>query len=144
MKVRFLSCVATLVAILTSSATYADDVPSSIFPLDTVAFSPAFPGVEIAVLSGNPQVGPATFLLRFAPGFPGSMHWHDAGYTGVVLQGATKHWDRGQTADDVPLLEVGDSWVQPGDAAHQDSNPTDEPAVIFISMDGPLNSEQAD
>jgi len=127
MKVRFLSCVATLVAILTSSATYADDVPSSIFPLDTVAFSPAFPGVEIAVLSGNPQVGPATL-----------------GYTGVVLQGATKHWDRGQTADDVPLLEVGDSWVQPGDAAHQDSNPTDEPAVIFISMDGPLNSEQAD
>jgi quercetin dioxygenase-like cupin family protein len=48
---------------------------------------PGFDGVKLAVGDGNPAKGPAHFFMKFAPGFSGPQHVHDANHYVVVLAG---------------------------------------------------------
>src|SRR5512140_188268 len=45
------------------------------------------PGVTVAVLWGDPAKGPHGSLHKFVPGFTAPLHYHSAGYHGVVVSG---------------------------------------------------------
>lgn len=119
----------------------ADTVDSSYTILldDAEFFQPEGAPFELAVLWGNPQEGPSTVLIKFPPNFPGAMHSHTSGYHGMVVTGASKHYLQGQSEADVPLLTPGDYWYQPGGEHHNDSFPNDEPTILLIKWDGPMD-----
>jgi quercetin dioxygenase-like cupin family protein len=94
---------------------------------------------EIAILSGNPQTGPSSILLRFPPRYPGAMHSHSAGYHAIVIEGASKHWTENNDADSAPLQTPGDYWFQAGGQVHQDSFPSDEITTVFLRFEGPVD-----
>ena len=45
------------------------------------------PGVQVAALSGDPAKGAFTALHKFVAGFAVPLHFHSAGYRGVVVSG---------------------------------------------------------
>jgi quercetin dioxygenase-like cupin family protein len=48
---------------------------------------PGFPGVQMAVLSGNPAKGPHHSMLKFAGGFAAPLHHHSSDHYGTVVSG---------------------------------------------------------
>ncbi|MES0808910.1 DUF4437 domain-containing protein [Roseibium sp. SCPC15] len=102
-------------------------------------FQPEGAPFELAVLWGNPQKGPSAVFMKFPPNFPGAMHSHTHGYHGMVVTGASKHFIKGESEADVPLQTPGDYWYQPGGEHHNDSFPTDEPTILFIQWEGPMD-----
>lgn len=48
---------------------------------------PGFPGVQMAVLDGNPGKGPHHSMLKFAGGFAAPVHYHTANHYGTVVSG---------------------------------------------------------
>ena len=102
-------CLATT---LTASASPAADLSGHVVvPYQSAKFMPLMGGpTEIAVLSGNPQTGPSSILLRFPPKYPGAMHSHTAGYHAIVIEGASKYWTENSDAASEPrrvLAEFG-------------------------------------
>jgi quercetin dioxygenase-like cupin family protein len=58
-------------------------------PSTDVKFSdvPGFPGVQMAVVQGDPAKGPHHSMLKFAPGFEAPVHHHTTDHYGSVLSG---------------------------------------------------------
>ncbi|WP_170416162.1 DUF4437 domain-containing protein [Ruegeria atlantica] len=102
-------------------------------------FQPEGAPFELAVLWGNPQEGPSAVFMKFPPNFPGAMHSHTHGYHGLVVTGASKHYIKGESEAEVPLQTPGDYWYQPGGEHHNDSFPTDEPTILLIQWEGPMD-----
>jgi quercetin dioxygenase-like cupin family protein len=48
---------------------------------------PGFPGVQMAVLSGNPGKGPHHSMLKFGGGFSAPVHHHSSDHYGTVVSG---------------------------------------------------------
>ncbi len=48
---------------------------------------PNFPGVKMAVVSGDPAKGAAHFFMKFTPGFAAPLHHHSPGHYVTVLAG---------------------------------------------------------
>ena len=48
---------------------------------------PNFPGVKMAVASGDPDKGAAHFFMKFAPGFAAPLHHHNADHYVTVIAG---------------------------------------------------------
>lgn len=48
---------------------------------------PDFPGLKMAVVSGNPAKGAAHFFIKFTPGFSAPLHHHNADHFVTVLAG---------------------------------------------------------
>lgn len=110
-------------------------------PLASAEFSEVGPGVELALVAGDPETGPVSTYIRFAPGNSGFMHVHSADYHAVVVDGAWLHWEEGQEMSDATRLEVGDGWFQAGGAGHQDANPLqDATSTIFVVFSGPIDT----
>jgi hypothetical protein len=84
-------CLATVVH---TTASQAEEPSGHVaVPYQNAEFTPLMGGpAEVAVLSGNPQTGLSSILLRFPPMYPGAMHSHSAGYHAIVIEGASKHW----------------------------------------------------
>ncbi len=108
---------------------------------ELVTFTPLDPaapgGVNLAVVSGNPQgPGPVTLFLRIPKG-PAPVHTHTAGYYGVVVRGQARHWPANGQAS-AQMLNPGSHWYQPGKAAHGDECLSDE-CLLLIQMEGPYD-----
>ncbi len=78
-------------------------------------------------------------LYEIPPSFPGAMHSHTHGYHGLVVSGAAKHYIKGESEAEVPLQTLGHYWYQPGREYHNDAFPTDEPTILLIQWEGPMN-----
>lgn len=142
MKNRILSIVA-LVALSISAIAFAQDDLSSVYTnLDDhewQVFIPDF--VDFVVISGDPETGPSTLLLRTQPGFIATdLHKHTSAYTGIVVKGQHKHWDIDEDRDRVRILNVGDTFYQPAEGFHYDGNPSNEEALLFMAFHGPFDS----
>ncbi|WP_112321459.1 DUF4437 domain-containing protein [Oceanibium sediminis] len=95
---------------------------------------------EISPLWGDMATGPAAFLIRIPPGFDSGLHAHHADYRAVVIQGSHSHWDEGQDPTSVEALGPGDSWFQPKEAFHGDSNLGTETVIGLVYFEGPVDS----
>ena len=78
-----------LAIVLHTTASQAEEPSGHVaIPYQDAEFTPLMGGpAEIAILSGNPQTGPSSILLRFPPRYPGAMHSHSAGYHAIVIEG---------------------------------------------------------
>ena len=48
---------------------------------------PGFPGLQMAVLDGNPAKGPHHSMIRFTGGFAAPLHHHSSNHYGTVVAG---------------------------------------------------------
>jgi len=142
---NFVSPIALTVVMLWHPAIASDTIGNTAVALGDAVFQPLGTGpIQMAVLRGNPQSGPSSVYLRFPPNFPGAMHLHTHAYHALVISGASKHWLDGQQEADATLQKPGDYWYQAGGQAHQDSFPTDEPTVLYVQFEGPMDVTQVE
>jgi len=99
-------------------------------------------GPQVAVLWGDPKKGSSAVLLKLKKG-PAPLHTHSADYQAALIQGSTKHWDKGQEEKDAVALTPGSFWFQPGKQPHGDSCLSDE-CVIFVSWAGKMDFKVAE
>lgn len=106
-----------------------------IVPFEHALFTPDDPrfpdGPQIAVLWGDPSSGPSTMLIKVKKG-PMPLHSHSSDYHLVVIRGMAKHWEDGQTEDQVQTLSPESYWFQPGNKIHGDSCLSDECIVHIV------------
>jgi hypothetical protein len=133
---------ATMVVAVPATAQQATMV---VIPFEEARFVPldATPdATSIAVLSGDPAVGPSSMLMRMSRGI-GRLHVHTSDYRLVVLSGQMKHRSRDQPEDEAPRLGPGSFWAQPGSVAHADSC-LSESCTMYIQWSGPRDTRAAD
>ena len=99
-------------------------------PAGEVAFTQTFPGLETAVLWGDPDVGPVGMLFKFAPGFAAGPHAHTSDYYAVVVRGVSHHWLEGEERSEA--LGPGSFFFQPGGQRHLDANGSDEEETLLF------------
>lgn len=98
---------------------------------------------QIAVLWGDPTMGPSDMLMRFKK-TDGGFHFHTADYHLVLLEGTMKHYAEGEQGTNAKHYGPGSHWFQPGNHVHNDACLTDE-CLMFIhwadKRDGRLPEE---
>ena len=100
-----------------------------------VPVDPAQPElVQIDVLRGDPNTGPSSMLMKMKK-YQGALHTHSSDYELVLIAGRMRHWQKGQTEADTPLLGPGSYWYQPKNQPHGDSC-LSEACVMFITWAG--------
>lgn len=96
--------------------------------------------VEVAMLWGNPETGPAAVMVRFPEGYHEPWHSHTATYHSVLIKGEFQ--TRSQDVEEVTASEVygpGSYAVQPGGAVHAEVNAGTGEMVAFVYFDGPVD-----
>lgn len=107
-----------------------------------VPVNPALPeGPQLAVLWGDPDLGPSTMLLKLQKGSV-PLHIHSSDYHLVVLEGTMKHWAEGDLEANATPLGPGSSWFQPGNHSHGDACLTDE-CLMYVSWAGRRDAKLA-
>lgn len=144
MNIGWKTSIAAVVACaagVAGGATYAKQARPeySLVPAGAAKFAPLDPrnpnGVQQAVLSGDPKIGPVAFLAKLPKG-AGPVHWHSSDHYAFTIEGNIKHWLPGKEAEAASNLP-GTFWFQPGGAsgAHADECLSDS-CTIFIFMPG--------
>lgn len=108
---------------------------------EELPFAPLAEGspVEIAVLWGNPESGPAAVMVRFPEGYQEPWHSHSTTYHSVLIKGEFK--TKCKDAD-VPVSGAygpGSYAVQPGGAVHAEVNAGSGELVALVYFDGPVD-----
>jgi quercetin dioxygenase-like cupin family protein len=95
-------------------------------------FDPSQPdGMKLAVVHGDPKVGPVGFLIEIPAGKSSGLHSHTGDYHAVILEGAPAHWLPHESADG-PSVGPGTYWFQPGGYDHGDRCTGDKPCYGFV------------
>ncbi len=114
--------------------------------IEDAKFTPVNPqrpqGAQMAVLWGDPNIGPSTMLLRIDKG-AGAMHVHSADYHCVILEGTMQHWEQGQSQAQAKLLRPGSHWFQPGNMAHSDACVTEQ-CLMYVQWAGRRDARLAE
>lgn len=98
-------------------------------------------GVKMAVISGNPKVGPFTGLFSFPKGMTTNVHTHSSDFAGALLSG-THH--RGPSADQLKTLSPGSVWSEPAGSAHMEKCGDEEGCVMVGTFNGPLDTKNVE
>ena len=93
---------------------------------------PNFPGVKMAVASGDPAKGAAHFFLKFVPGFAAPMHHHNADHYVTVLTGTLVLNIDGKDAK----LPAGSFFKFSGKKMHMTKCDAGAECVLFIDARG--------
>jgi hypothetical protein len=96
-------------------------------------------GLQQAVLSGDPKVGPVAFIMKIPRGrLP--MHYHSSDYYGLIVEGKMKHWLPGHEAE-AKESPPGTFWFQPGgsDTVHDDECLSDS-CQLYVYMTGKFDA----
>ena len=108
---------------------------------EDLPFAPLAEGspVEIAVLWGNPETGPAAILVRFPEGYQEPWHTHSTAYHSVLIKGSfqTRSRQNGETISEV--FGPGSYAFQPGGAVHAEVNAGEGELLALVFFDGPVD-----
>lgn len=108
---------------------------------EDLQFTPFAEGspVEVAVLWGNPETGPAAVMVRFPEGYQEPWHHHTSTYQAVNIKGQfqTRSKDTDVTVSEV--CSPGAYVVQPGGAIHSEVNAGPGELVALVYFDGPVD-----
>ncbi|MEO8103519.1 MAG: cupin domain-containing protein [Betaproteobacteria bacterium] len=91
-----------------------------------------FPGVKMAVVSGDPAKGAAHFFMKFVPGFAAPLHHHNANHYVTVVAGTMVLNIDGQDAK----LPAGSYFSFSGKKTHTTKCDTGAECVLFIDARG--------
>ena len=97
--------------------------------------------VEIAILWGDPESGPAAVLVRFPEGYAEPWHSHSSTYRAVLIKGEFQTRSMGEN-DDITSTEIygpGAYLVQPGGARHSEVNAGKDKLVALVYFEGPVD-----
>jgi hypothetical protein len=140
-----LTLLIALAVLATGSLAYSRTAksPYVMVPAGTASFVPLDPknpkGLQQAVLSGDPKVGPVAFIMKFPKGrLP--MHFHSSDYYAWVVEGHMKHWLTGKEAE-AKENPPGTFWFQPGgaDGVHDDECLSDS-CQLYVYMTGKFDA----
>ena len=117
--------------------------PYVMVPAGAANFAPLDPknpqGLQQAVLSGDPKVGPVAFIMKFPKGrLP--LHFHSSDYYAWIVEGKMKHWLSGKEAE-AKENQPGTFWFQPGgaDSVHDDECLSDS-CQLYVYMTGKFDA----
>jgi quercetin dioxygenase-like cupin family protein len=112
-------------ALLFSAQSYAaDNLIPSLVQGGKAVFMPVDPsqpnGIQISVVSGDPNNGPVAYLLKLPKGVVPN-HWHTGKYYAVVVEGEHRHWLAKEKSKG-SINPPGTTWVQPAGEAHAEGD----------------------
>ena len=99
------------------------------------------PGVQVAVLWGDPAKGAFGALHKFVPGFSVPLHFHSAGYHGIVVSGTFLQTVEGEAEK---TLTSGSYFSYKGKKEHATKCATGADCVVFIDCGGAWDVVMAD
>jgi len=91
------------------------------------------PGVQVAVLWGDPAKGAFGALHKFAAGFSVPLHFHSAGYRGVVVSGTFLQTAEGESEKS---LTAGSYFAYTGKKKHVTKCTEASECVVLIDSGG--------
>jgi quercetin dioxygenase-like cupin family protein len=94
------------------------------------------PGLEMFVVSGNPNEGPSLILQKYPAGMDSGWHWHTAAYQGVVIQGKFTHTFEGAAPQ---TGGPGSVWSQPARQVHHDKCEEGGACIIAVYFNDKLD-----
>jgi quercetin dioxygenase-like cupin family protein len=103
---------------------------------------PPFPaGCQIAVLHGDPAQANADVFFKVSAGYAIPHHWHTSAERMTLVAGKLR-----VTYDGYPpvTLEPGTYAYGPAKAPHTGECLSDEPCVLFIAFEGPVDVQTGD
>ena len=113
----------------------------SVIAYEDLQFVPLAEGspVQIAMLWGNPETGPAAVMVRFPEGYEEPWHSHTSTYHSVLIKGEFQK--KSKNGDEV-VSEVygpGSYAVQPGSTIHSEINSCSGELVALVYFDEPVD-----
>lgn len=99
------------------------------------------PGVQMAVLWGDPAKGAFGALHKFNPGFAVPLHYHTAGYRAVVISGTLLQTVEGEAEKSLP---AGSYAAYTGKKKHVTKCAAGAECVLFIDSGGAWDVVLAD
>jgi hypothetical protein len=99
------------------------------------------PGVQVAVLWGDPAKGAFGALHKFVAGFAVPLHFHSAGYRGVVVSGTFLQTVEGESEKS---LTAGSYFAYTGKKKHVSKCAEGAECVVFIDSGGAWDVVLAD
>ena len=108
---------------------------------ENLPFAPLAEGspVDIAVLWGNPETGPAAVMVRFPEGYQEPWHNHTSTYHSVLIKGVFQTKSKDANVAESEVFGPGSYAVQPGGAVHTEVNAGNGDLVALVYFDGPVD-----
>lgn len=108
---------------------------------EDLPFAPLAEGspIEIAMLWGNPETGPAAIMVRLPAGHVDPFHSHSSTYHSVVIKGSFQTRTKGADNDNLPTFGSGSYALQPGGEVHAEVNAGADDVVALVYFDGPVD-----
>ena len=108
---------------------------------EDLTFAPLAEGspVEISVLWGNPETGPAAVMVRLPEGYQEPWHCHTTTYHSVLIKGTFQSRSKDADISDSEVYGPGSFAVQPGGAVHSEVNAGTGELVALVYFDGPVD-----
>ena len=114
-------------------------IPAGEMKWGTPSNSP--PGVQTAVLWGDPAKGAHGALHKFAPGFSVPLHHHSAGYRGVVVSGTLLQTVEGEAEKSLPS---GSYFAYTGKKKHVTKCAPGAECILYVDSGGAWDVVLAD
>jgi quercetin dioxygenase-like cupin family protein len=108
---------------------------------EDLPFSPLAEGspVHVAVLWGNPEIGPAAVMVKFPEGYQEPWHYHSSTYHAVLVKGEFSSRSPEGGPDSERVFLPGSYIVQPGGVTHAEINSGDGELLAMVYFDGPVD-----
>ena len=98
-------------------------------------------GPQLAVLSGNPQEGAFTFMVKFPAGHISPVHSHTHDFAGALISGTLFH---GGSSEEFETLTAGAAMSQPGNEVHFTECSSESDCIVVGHMSGPMDTIPAE
>ncbi|HEU0033366.1 MAG TPA: cupin domain-containing protein [Kofleriaceae bacterium] len=89
-------------------------------------------GPKLGALTGDPKKGPYMGLLQIPAGMVEPMHSHTGDYEGVMIEGTSSHWLKGEDSTKAKKLPPGSYYTMPGKVEHQSACDQGKDCLILI------------
>ena len=108
---------------------------------EDLPFAPLAEGspVQVALLWGNPEVGPAAVMVKFPEGYEEPWHSHSSTYHAVLVKGEFRSRSPEGGPESERVLGPGSHIVQPGGATHAEVNAGTGESLAMVYFDGPVD-----
>lgn len=108
---------------------------------EDLQFAPLAEGspVQVALLWGNPEIGPAAVMVKFPEGYQEPWHSHSSTYNAVVVRGEFRSRSPEGGSESERVLGPGSHMVQPGGGTHAEANAGAGEALAMVYFDGPVD-----
>jgi quercetin dioxygenase-like cupin family protein len=116
-------------------------IEKTVTAYEDLHFAPLAEGspVQLAMLWGNPETGPAAVMVKFPEGYQEPWHSHTTTYHSVLIKGEFQTRSKDGDVTESKIYGPGAYAVQPGGAVHSEVNAGSGELVALVYFDGPVD-----